>query len=148
MLFRAPNRLFDLDQPYHGPARTNAKRGNFRSAAYLSEVGSIMLIKTFALLVRISMAVHQVTALPSAGKRFEPVAGTLAPAMITQQIVNRSIKGDRLPIRQAKPQVNDNAPTQEPAQFRQNPKIKTDCKPPIDVVGRCFADVRVNPKVA
>ena len=65
-----------------------------------------------------------------------------SPAMITQQVANHSTKGDRLPIKQAKPQ-----PIQVPAQITPNLEFKTDCKPPIDILGRCFADVRVNYKV-
>ena len=111
-----------------------------------------MLIKTLTLhsltcLVGItsSMAVHQV--MPSeAAARLE--SGTGTTAVITQQIANRSIKSDRLPIKQAKPRVNDKAPVQVPAQITPNPKFKTDCKPPIDILGRCFADARVNHKVA
>ena len=111
-----------------------------------------MLIKTLTLhsltcLVGItsSMAVHQV--MPSeAAARLE--SGTGTTTVITQQIANRSIKSDRLPIKQAKPRVNDKAPVQVPAQITPNPKFKTYCKPPIDILGRCFADARVNHKVA
>jgi|SRR5689334_25379265 len=114
-----------------------------------------MLIKTLALhsltyLVGItsSMAVHQVIPSQGARNRFERDTGTIATAITTQQIVNRSMKSDRLPVRQAKPQVNDKTPAQMPAQIPPNPKFKTGCKPPIDVPGRCFADVRVNRNVA
>jgi hypothetical protein len=78
--------------------------------------------------------------------RFQSDTGTTA--IITQQIVDRAIKSDRLPIRQAKAQVNDKAPIQVPPQITPNPKFKTDCKPPIDILGRCFAEARVNHKVA
>jgi hypothetical protein len=74
-------------------------------------------------------------------------SGTGTTAIIAQQIANRSTKTDRLPIMQAKPQVNDKAPVQVPAQITPNPKFKTDCKPLIDILGRCFADARVNHKV-
>ena len=111
-----------------------------------------MLIKTLTLhslsyLVGItsSIAVHQV--IPSdAAVRLQ--SGTGTTAIITQQIANRSMKTDRLPIMQAKPQVNDKAPVHVPAQITPNPKFKTDCKPPIDILGRCFADARVNHTVA
>ena len=111
-----------------------------------------MLIKTLTLhsltyLVGItsSVAVHQV--IPSStAARFQSDTGTTA--IITQQTVDRSIKSDRLPIKQTKPHVNDKAPIQMPAQIRPNPKFETDCKPPIDILGRCFADARVNHKVA
>jgi hypothetical protein len=105
-----------------------------------------MLIKTLTLhsltcLVGItsSMAVHQL--MPSeAAARLE--SGTGTTTVITQQIANRSIKSDRLPIKQ------DKAPVQVPAQIAPNPKFKTYCKPPIDILGRCFADASVNHKVA
>ncbi len=111
-----------------------------------------MLIKTLTLhsltyLVGItsSVAVHQVIPSDTAA-RFQSDTGTTA--IVTQQIVDRAIKSDRLLIKQAKPQVNDKAPIQMPAQITPNPKFKTDCKPPIDILGRCFADARVNHKVA
>ena len=110
-----------------------------------------MLINTitlhsFTYLVGItsSIAVQQV--IPSdAATRFQ--SGIDTSAIFTQQIANRSIKSDRLPLKQAKPQVNDKAPIQVPAQIAPNLKFKTDCKPPIDVLGRCFAEARVNYKV-
>ena len=112
-----------------------------------------MLIKTLTLhsltyLVGItsSMAVHQVIPSPGTAKRFQSDTG--ATATITRQIANRSIKTDRLPIKQAKPQVSVKAPVQVPAQITPNPKFKTYCKPPIDILGRCFADARVNHNVA
>ena len=113
-----------------------------------------MLIKTLAFysLVYIagitsSMAVHQV--IPSAGTAagFQSGTGGGIP-IFTRQIANRSLKSDRLPIKQAKRQVNDKAPLQVPAQIAPNPKVKTDCKPPIDVLGRCFAEARANKKNA
>jgi len=110
-----------------------------------------MLIKTitlhsFTYLVGItsSMAVHQVS--PGTVSRFHPDIAT--NAAIIGQIANRSAKSDRLPPRQAKPQVNDNAPAQVPPQIAPNPKLKTDCKPPIDVLGRCFATARANQNIA
>ena len=111
-----------------------------------------MLIKTLTLhslsyLVGItsSVAVHQVIPSDTAA-RFQ--SDTSTTAIITQQIVDRAIKSDRLPIKQAKAHVNDKAAIQVPAQITPNPKFKTDCKPPIDILGRCFADARVNHKVA
>ena len=49
-------------------------------------------------------------------------------AISVDQLANRAAKRDRLPIVRALP--ND-----------------TRCKPPIDVVGRCFADARLNQSV-
>ena len=120
----------------------------------ITEMSCIMLIKTLTLhslsyIVGItsSLAVHQVT--PSTGTTAGFQSGTATEAaIITPQIANRSVKSDRLPIKQAKPQANDIAPVQVPAQIAPNTKFKTDCKPPIDVLGRCFADARVNHRVA
>ena len=110
-----------------------------------------MLIKTitlhsFTYLVGIttSMAMHQV--IPSdAAARLK--SGTETAAIFTQQIANRSIKGDRLPLNQEKPHFNDETPIQVPAQIVPNLKFKTYCKPPIDVPGRCFAEAGVKYKV-
>ena len=111
-----------------------------------------MLIKTLTLhsltyLVGItsSVAVHQIIPSDTAA-RFQSDTGTTA--IITQQIVDRAIKSDRLPNMQAKPQVNGKAPIQAPAQITPNQKFKPDCKPPIDILGRCFADAGANHKVA
>jgi hypothetical protein len=109
-----------------------------------------MLIKTLTLhsltcLVSITSSVAVQQAIPSdTAERFQSGTGTIA--LFSQQIANRSAKSDRLPIKPAKPQVSDKV--QAPTQIAPNPKLKTDCKPPIDVLGRCFADARVNHKVA
>src|SRR3954469_13360394 len=108
-----------------------------------------MLIKTLALysLVYIagitsSMAVHQV--IPSAGTAARFQSGTASGTpVVAGQIADRSLKSDRLPTKR---QVNDNAPLEVPVQIAPHPKFKTDCKPPIDVLGRCFAAGRVNYK--
>ncbi|WP_315776652.1 MULTISPECIES: hypothetical protein [unclassified Bradyrhizobium] len=91
-----------------------------------------MLIKTVTLhsityLVGItsSVAVHQV--IPSPGTAIIFQSGTTA--IRYQQVANRSTKSDKLPIRHANRQLN--VP---------GSKFGTDCKPPIDVPGRCFAD--------
>jgi hypothetical protein len=113
-----------------------------------------MLIKTLTLhslsyIVGItsSIAIHQVTPSTGTTARFQSATSTEA-ATITPQIANRSVKSDRLLITQAKPQANDKAPVQVPAQIAPNAKFKTDCKPPIDVLGRCFAYVRVSHRLA
>jgi len=110
-----------------------------------------MLIKTVTLhsltyLVGISssVAVHQV--IPSPGPAIIFQSGTTA--IRYQQVANRSIKGDKLPIKQAKRQFNDMAPVQRPAHSTPSSKFETDCKPPIDVPGRCFADAGGDRKVA
>jgi hypothetical protein len=110
-----------------------------------------MLIKTLTLhsltyLVGItsSLAVHQV--IPSSGTAagFPSDTSTKVATIITRQIVNRTVKSDRLSVKQAEPEANGKAPVQVPARIASNPKLKTDCKPPIDVLGRCFADLGVN----
>lgn len=53
------------------------------------------------------------------------------------QIVNRSLKSDRLPIKH--PQTNKELP----ARTAPNPGLEVKCKPPMDVVGRCFAGVKL-----
>ena len=58
-------------------------------------------------------------------------------AIISGQVVNRSLKGDRLQIMQAVPRADDERQIKLPG----NRTIKNDCnKLPIDVIGRCFAD--------
>jgi len=108
-----------------------------------------MLIKTLTLhsltyIVGItsSLAVHQVIPSPGTAARFQPGSGTTA--IITGQIVNRSVKRDK----RATPQANDKPPVQVQGQIVPNSKFTTDCKPPIDVLGRCFADALANDKAA
>jgi hypothetical protein len=50
-------------------------------------------------------------------------------ASLTGQSVNRSGKTDRLPVKRTQPNAHDKAPV----------GIPVHCKPPIDVLGRCFA---------
>ena len=62
-------------------------------------------------------------------------------AIISGQVVNRSLKGDRLQIMQAVSRADDERQTKLPGQIAPNRTIKNDCnKLPIDVIGRCFAD--------
>jgi hypothetical protein len=62
-------------------------------------------------------------------------------AIISGQVVNRSLKSDRLPITQAVPQADDERQIKLPGQIAPNRKIQNDCnKPPTDVIGRCFSD--------
>ena len=81
------------------------------------------------------VAAHQVA--PSL-RTFLSDTGTKS-SIISGQVVNRSLKNDRLPIKQAVPRADDKAHIVVPAQIAPNQKIKTDCGPPIDVIGRCFA---------
>jgi hypothetical protein len=110
-----------------------------------------MLIKTLTLhslsyLVGITSCVAVQQTIPSdTAARFQSGTGTIA--LFSQQIANRSAKSDRLPIKELKSQANDKAPPHL-SRDAPNPKLKSDCKSPIDVIGRCFADVRVNHHVA
>ena len=49
--------------------------------------------------------------------------------IIYRQAVDRALKGDRLPIRQAEPNSINN----ESVHSAPNPRNETDCKPPIDI---------------
>jgi hypothetical protein len=60
-----------------------------------------------------------------------------------RQIVVRSLKSDRLPVKQAEPHAFDKAPVLVPRHTAPNLKDKDYCKPPIDVPRRCFAILKV-----
>ena len=113
-----------------------------------------MLIKTLTLhsltyIVGItsSIAVHQV--IPSSGSSAGLQSDThTKPGIFTDQVVNRSVRSDRLLIKQVKPQVDDKARVHVPGQIAPNSRFKINCKLPIDVLGRCFADAGLNHKVA
>ncbi|MFZ1208821.1 MAG: hypothetical protein WAN94_11870 [Pseudolabrys sp.] len=60
-------------------------------------------------------------------------------AITSYQVVNRSLKRDRLPIGQVGPETNLREYFKVPDRLVPNQKNDTDCKPPIDVRGRCFA---------
>jgi hypothetical protein len=79
------------------------------------------------------VAAHQ--AAPTAS-RFQDTS--TESAITSDQVVNRSLKSDRLPIKQAAPQANDNVNV--PAGIAPNPEIKAGCEQPINLNGRCFAD--------
>jgi hypothetical protein len=65
------------------------------------------------------------------------VSGT--SATISQQVVNRSPKTDQLPTRQMRPENDVKEYFKVPAQVPIHRKTDSDCSPPIDVRGRCFA---------
>ena len=66
---------------------------------------------------------------------------SIKSVIISGQVVDRSLKSDRLPIKQAVPQADDERQITLPVTDRTKSKIKNGCnKPPIDVIGRCFAD--------
>ena len=58
-------------------------------------------------------------------------------AIISQQVVNRSLKGDRLPIRQMTPETDVQDRSKVPT--IPDKKVGTKCKPPVEIPGRCFA---------
>ena len=60
-------------------------------------------------------------------------------AITSYQVVNRSLKRDRLPIRQVGSETDLREYLKVPDRLVPNQKDDTDCKPPIDVRGRCFA---------
>jgi hypothetical protein len=98
---------------------------------------------TYLVGITSSLAVHQVIPSSGTGAGFQSDTATKV-AIITRQIVNRTVKSDRLPVEQAEPAAIGKAPVEVPAHIAPNPKWKTDCKPPIDVLGRCFAGLEVN----
>jgi hypothetical protein len=98
-----------------------------------------MLIKTLTwhsitciVSITSSMAMQQVIPSPDTTAHYQSETSTKV-AVITDQIANRSVKSNRLPVKQAAPQARP-APVIMPANSQSN------CKPPIDVLGRCFAD--------
>jgi len=109
-------------------------------------VSTIMFIKTLALYsvvyiagITSSMAVHQVIVSPSAAARFDSNANGAA-SLLARQIATRSLKSDMLLVKQPKRSDGDKGPVQGPVRIEPSPVFKTDCKPPVDVLGRCFAD--------
>ena len=61
-------------------------------------------------------------------------------AITSGQVVNRSLKSDRLPIMQAGPHANDKGNIKVPVRIAPSSEVKNVCEGPIDVNGRCFAD--------
>ena len=111
-----------------------------------------MLIKTFTWLsltyivgISSAVALHQVILAPGSPTAFQ--TDTTEAATITGQIVNRAAKSNRLPIEEMKSLHSDKEPPSLSRQNAPNPQSKSDCKSPIDVVGRCFADARNNQHV-
>ena len=62
-------------------------------------------------------------------------------AIVADQVANRAAKGDRLPVMRALPNAQ-NGPLVPKS------RLDANCKQPIDVVGRCFADARLNQSIA
>ncbi len=96
---------------------------------------------TYIVGIASTIAVHQVIPSPSSPAGFQ--SETTKAATTAGQIANRATKSDRLPI---KSQANDKAPPSQPGQNAPDRKLESDCKP-LDVIGRCFADARVNHRV-
>ena len=113
-----------------------------------------MLIKTFTLhslpyivgIVSSIAATHQIAPSLETALRLHSDTSTKI-AISSGHAVNRSLKSDRLPIKQAAPRTNGKGPFRVPAQIVQSPKINTGCHPPIDVVGRCFSEIGPSHKV-
>lgn len=61
--------------------------------------------------------------------------GRAKNTILSEKVVNRPLKTDRLPIRQVTPQTDVQERLKAPA----IPKAGTDCKPPVEIPGRCFA---------
>ena len=61
-------------------------------------------------------------------------------AITSGQVVNRSLKSDRLPIMHAGPQANDKGNITVPVRIAPSSKVKNVCEGPMDVNGRCFSD--------
>jgi hypothetical protein len=60
-------------------------------------------------------------------------------ASVSGNVINRSLKSDRLPIK-APHGVDDKESMKAPTEIAPTQKSKSRCKPPIDVIGGCFAD--------
>ena len=97
-----------------------------------------MLIKTFTLyflrcvvVIASSLAANQST--PRDAAAFQPDISREMMAY-TGQIVNRTGKSDRLSVKPVQHRANDKAPA----------RISAGCRPPIDVRGRCFANLKVS----
>ena len=108
-----------------------------------------MFIKTFTLYsltyvvgIVSTIAAHQVAPSPGSLAGFQ--LDRTEAATTAGQIANRPAKGDKLPIRELKFQANDKAQPKQSGQSAPNPNLKRDCKPPIDVIGRCFANAGVD----
>jgi hypothetical protein len=61
-------------------------------------------------------------------------------ASFSGNVVNRSLKGDRLPVKLASPGADDKGSITAPTEMTPTQKLKSRCKPPMDVIGGCFAD--------
>jgi hypothetical protein len=58
--------------------------------------------------------------------------------------VNRSLKSNKLPIKQTSPHANVKEFVKVPAKVA--PKFEVNCRP-VDVPGRCFADAKPNRRI-
>ncbi len=66
--------------------------------------------------------------------------------IFSTQVVNRSLKSSKLPIKQTSPHANIKELAKVPAKVA--PKGERDCRPRVDVRGRCFADAKTNRRIA
>lgn len=67
-------------------------------------------------------------------------APTATDGSFRGQVVNRSLKGDRLPVQRGAPHTKSKVNIKIPARLVPKPRVIFWCTPPIDVPGRCFAD--------
>jgi hypothetical protein len=68
--------------------------------------------------------------------------------IFSTQAVNRSLKSSRLPIKQAAPEAQVKELVKAPKILAPNPKLETNCRPYIDVPGRCFAGAKPDHEIA
>ena len=66
-------------------------------------------------------------------------APTPAEGAFLGQVVNRSLKGDRLVVHHGPPHTKSKVYIKIPARMAPRPGLNLPCTPPIDVPGRCFA---------
>jgi len=98
-----------------------------------------MLVKTLTLkslpyivgIVGSIVAAHNIAPSPGTTPGLQSDINTES-TIIYRQAVNRALKGDRLPIRQAEPNSINN----ESVHSTSNPKNESDRKPPIDIPRR------------
>ena len=104
------------------------------------KVSSVMRMKTLAshFLTCIVSLASLIGAQQAISRQADVSAKT---AMVADQVANRAAKGDRLPAGRALPNAQNGS-------LVPKPRSDANCKQPIDVVGRCFADARLNQGIA
>lgn len=92
------------------------------------------------------LAAHHMVASPPARVGFRSDVANKTEIFSTQ-VVNRSLKGNKLPIKQSTPNANVKELVKVPAKIAPK-KGESDCRPYSDVRGRCFADAKPNRRTA